>query len=712
MSGHYFDVLGVRPAAGRLIGSQDEPSVGESAVAVLSYDYWQREFGGDPAIVDKTVPINGQDLTIVGIAPEGFQGAMLGWNPQVFVPLTLRWLMQPEEQRGGDENRFSYWVYILARLKPGVSVEQATAVMNVLFAGITREVEQPLLPNEMTADQRARFLDRKMVLEPGARGHSNVAAQSSTSLTLLLGITALLLLIVCVNIANLLLARGAARAGELAIRSSVGASRGRLAAQLLAEAAMLALIGALASAPVAVATLRLVAANTLTNSVPVSLSLPALMFAVGATLVTVLLFGLAPAIQASRTDLGSIMKGQAAQSRGGRGLARFNRVLITAQVAFATILLVLAGLFTRSLLNATRVDLGMKIESVASFSVAPLLSGVGRGNLDAVYERLRTELAAQPGVHSAASKAVPPLGNFAFDALVRKVDGVDAPPNTFADSEPMVSPGLFESLSIPLLAGRDFTDADRSGAPVAIVNQSFVENLGLGGNAVGKRVQVAGYGVPATEIEIVGVVGNARIGGVKRDVRPLIFTPRPRGDTSFGSMFFVVRSELNADSLLAMIPRVVANVDPNMAVGSLSTVKQLAEGNISQDKIIMMLSTALAGLATLLAAIGLYGVLAYSIAQRTREIGLRLALGARPSELRAMVLRQVARIAAVGITIGLGAALAASRAAGALLYGLSSYDPVTIGAAVATLLAVVLAAAYLPARRASSVAPLEALRYE
>src|SRR5262252_3563224 len=238
VSGRYFEVLGLHPAVGRFIGPQDEPSVGESAVAVLSYDYWQRQFGGDPGIVDKTVPINGHDLTIVGVAPEGFQGAMLGWNPQVYVPLTLRWLMQPEEVRG-DENRFSYWIYILARLKPGVSVEQATAAMNVLFSGVTRELEQPLLPNQMTPDQRARFLDRKMVLEPGGRGHSNLASQSTTSLTLLLGITALLLLIVCVNIANLLLARGSARAGELAIRTSVGASRARLVAQLVGEAALL-----------------------------------------------------------------------------------------------------------------------------------------------------------------------------------------------------------------------------------------------------------------------------------------------------------------------------------------------------------------------------------------------------------------------------------------------------------------------------------------
>jgi predicted permease len=711
VSGRYFEVLGVHPALGRLIGPQDEPSVGESAVAVLSYDYWQRQFGGDPGILNKTLPINGHELIVVGVAAEGFRGAMLGWNPQVFVPLTLRWLMQPEEVRG-DQNRFSYWVYLLARLKQDVPTEQASAAMNVLFAAITREVEQPLLPNDLTADQRARFLDRKMVLEPGARGHSNAAAQATTPLTLLLGITALLLLIVCVNIANLLLARGSARAGELAIRTSVGASRARLTAQLLAEAALLGLLGACASAPVAAVTLKLVASAALTNSIPVSLSVPALVFAGAVTLVTVLLFGVAPAIQASRADLGSVMKGQAARSRGGRGVARFNRVLITAQIAFATILLVLAGLFTRSLINVARLDLGMNIESVASFSVSPLLSGHGRDGLDAVYDRVRAELAAQPGVHSAASQAIPVLGNFGFGARVLSVDGVDAPANSFADSSPMLSPRLFESFSIPLLVGRDFTDADRSGAPVAIVNEAFVSKFGLGNDVVGKRVRVQGYAIPDSDLEIVGVVADARLAGVKRDVQPQLFTPRPRGDTSFGSMFFVVRGELGADALLSMIPRIVASVDPNMAVGNLSTVKRLAEGNVSQDRIVTTLSTTLAALATLLAAIGLYGVLAYSVAQRTRELGLRLALGARPSALRAMVLKQVGLVAVVGVAVGLAAALAVSRAAGAMLYGLSSYDPATLGTAVATVLAVVLAAAYVPARRASSVAPLEALRYE
>jgi predicted permease len=711
VSGRYFDVLGVRPALGRLIGPQDEPSVGESEVAVLSYDYWQRQYGGDPGILNKTLPINGRNLTIVGVAAKGFDGAMLGWKPQVYVPLTMRWLMQPEEPRD-DENRFSYWVYILARLKPDVSLEQASAAMNVLFSAVTRESELPLAPNGTTEEQKARFLNRKMLLEPGGRGQSNVPGQAGAPLTLLLGITTLLLLIVCVNIANLLLARGAARAGELAIRTSVGASRGRLAGQLLAEAAVLALLGAFASVPVAAVTLRFVASLSLTSNLAVALSVPALVFGGAAALATLLVFGLAPAIQASRTDLASIIKGQAAQSRGGRGVARFNRALITVQIAFATILLVLAGLFTRSLINVARLDLGMAVESVASFSVSPLLAGHAPDALDAVYDRVQAALAAEPGVRSVGSGAIPILGNFTLGANVVSVDGVDLPPNTNADTYYEVSPRFFESFSVPLLAGRDFSDSDRTNPAVAIVNEALAKKLGLGNDAVGKHVRVRAFYAPSPDLEIIGVVGDTRLSGVKRDLAAQIFLPRPRGDKSFSSLFFFVRSELGADSLLSTIPRVVASVDPNMPVGNLSTVKRWAENNVSQDRVVTILSTTLAALATVLAAIGLYGVLAYSVAQRTRELGLRLALGAQPSTLRAMVLKQVGVIALVGTGLGLAAALAVGRFAAAMLYGLSSYDPTTLGAAIAILAVVVLGSAYIPARRASTVAPLEALRYE
>jgi putative ABC transport system permease protein len=713
VSGRYFDVLNVSPALGRLLGPEDEPAVGEARVVVLSHDYWQRQFGADPNVVNRTLVVNGQQLTIVGVAPAGFEGAMLGWPPEVFVPLTLRWLMQPEEPRS-DENRFNNWLFILARLRPGVSVEQATAQMNVVFGAIRNEIEAPLIPPNTDEALKRRFLESRLLLEPGGRGQSSVPGRASMPLTLLLGVTALVLLIVCVNVANLLLARGAARAGELAIQMSVGASRARLVAQLLAESALLAGLGALASLGVAAATLRLMSAAvraSLNDSLDVALSLPAMLFAAAAALGTVVLFGLAPALQATGTALVPLMKGHGVQAHGGRGAARFSRMLIMGQIAFATVLLVLAGLFTQSLVNIARVELGIEHESVALFAVSPLLAGYEKEALDAVYERVHAGLAAEPGVLSVASGALPMMGNFSMGGGVQVV-GSEPLQDNGSQSHLMVSAKLFETLSVPLLVGRDFTEADRSGPPVTIVNEAFVRKFGLGSDAVGKRVRLFGGYVPRGEAEIVGVVANAHITQVKGDVPPQFFTPRPLGDQSFSSLFFYVRSGLDADRLLTVIPRVVASVDPGLPVRNLATMSQLVRNNVSLDRIVTLLSTTLAGLATLLAAIGLYGVLSYNVAQRTRELGLRLALGAEPFALRAMVLKQVRAMALIGAGVGLAMAVGVGRLAQALLYGLSAFDPLVLGAALLVLAAVVTAAAYVPARRASRVAPLEALRYE
>jgi predicted permease len=713
VSGRYFEVLGVRPALGRLIGPQDEPSVGESEVAVLSYDYWQRELGGDPRVLNTTLSVNGRNLTIVGVADEGFEGAMLGWQPEVYVPLTMRWVMQPEEPRN-DENRLAYWVYVLARLKPGVSLEQATAAMNVLYSEIARE--DVAAGVSLTEEQRARLLESRLVLQPGARGQSNVTRQTAAPLTFLLAITTLVLLIVCANIANLLLARGTARAGELAIRRAIGANRGRLIGQLFGESALLASLGALLSLPVALATIRLIVAlapGTAATRLELSpLSLPVLGFEAAAAIVTVLLFGLAPAIRAARTDLAPVLKGQAAQSHGGRGAVRFSRVLITAQITFATLLLVLAGLFTRSLVNVARLDLGMNAESVASFSVSPLLGGYAPGQLDSIYDRIQEALAAQPGIVSVGSAALPVFQGFSLGGIVQVVGGPELSGNTYAENNLMVSPRFFESFSIPLLAGRDFTDADRTGPPVAIVNEAFVEKFQLGRDAVGKRVRLQGPFLRSADTEIIGVVADTRFMRVKGRMPAQFFTPRPRGDTSFGSLFFFVRGARDADSLLSMIPRVVASIDPNLPVGNPSTVQSSVRGNLAFDRIVTVLSTTLAVLATVLAAIGLYGALAYNVAQRTRELGLRLALGAEPLALRAMVLKQVGVMALVGGALGLALALAVGRLVGAWLYDLSGHDPAAIVGAIVVLTAVALGAAYVPARRASNVAPLEALRYE
>jgi putative ABC transport system permease protein len=717
VSGSYFGVLNLEPALGRLIGPRDEPAVGESAVAVLGYDYWQRQFGGDPSVIDRTLTVNGRELTVIGVAPDGFMGTMLGWRPDVFVPLTLRWVMQPTAPRDA-EVRNSYWLFLFGRLGPGVTIEQASAALNGLYRGINAELEVPLL-TAMPDEQKTQFINQPLVLESGARGQSYVPGVASDPLTLLLGVTALVLLIVCVNIANLLLARGASRAGEMAIRASVGASRGRLMIQLVAESAVLAVAGGLASVPVAAVTLTLVTSmlpEQIATGLAIELDVTAMVFAAGASLATVVLFGLAPAWQTSATDPGSVVKAQTAGSSGSRGANRFRRWLGTAQIAFSMLLLALAGLFAQSLANVARVDLGIDIDSLATFTVSPRLNGYGADEVAALYDRIEEALANQPGIDAVASAGMPLIAGNGMMFFLSVPGFEDAPGQDRASQSNVVSPEFFETLSIPLLAGRGFAGSDTESfanaflfAPnVAIVNESFARRFNLE-SPVGTRFRIPF--VVDTDIEIVGVVADAKYYGVKRDLEPQFYFPG-RHFVDDTSLSFYVRGGVDADTLVGMIPRVIADIDPTLPISDLVTMRRQVENNVYLDRMITMLSSGFAALATLLAAIGLYGVLAYNVAQRTRELGLRLALGAAPGNLRAMVLKQVGRMTVIGIALGVVAAIALGRVAETLLFGLSGYEPSVLIAAAAVLSMVVFAAAYLPARRASSIAPMEALRYE
>lgn len=711
VNGDYFAVLQLQPALGRLIGPHDEPRFGEGHVVVLSHHYWQNDFGSDPAVLGRALIVNGQPLTIIGVAPQEFTGTTFGQRPQVFVPLTLRGLMEPYFATDPEDRR-SYWLYMFARLKPGVSLDAAGDAVNIPYRAILNDIEAPL--HTTMSDQRLQeFRARRLELEPGARGQSETSAQARLPLTILLGLTVLVLVIACVNIANLLLARGAARAGEMAIRASIGASRGQMIRQLLTEAGLLGLLGCLASLPVAVATLGLVAHMMPTQDaggVELGVGVPGVGFAVGVSIFTVILFGLFPALQATRTAPGAVLKGNAGQAGGGRGANRFFGSLVTAQIAFSMVLLVLAGLFAQSLANLGRAELGMQVESVLTFSVTPVLNAYGAEQSAQLFERIEEEVAALPGVSAVASSMVPVLSGSRWGGSV-VVEGFEVSPD--ADTQAQfneIGPGFFRTLQIPLLAGRDFTAADRHGTPrVAVVNESFARKFNLGGEAVGKRMRV-GAG-EELDIEIIGLVRDAKYSGVKDDVPPQYFLARNQ-NPDLGFMNFYVRAQLAPGDVLAAIPRVLATLDPNLPVESLSTMQMVVRDSVFLDRMIGTLSTGFALLATLLAGTGLYGVLSYSVAQRTRELGLRQALGATPLRLRGMVLRQVGVMAMAGGAIGLVLAVALGRAAEAMLYGLGGQDPAVLAGAAIALGAVVFCAGYLPAHRASRIPPMEALRYE
>jgi predicted permease len=716
VSGSYFETLGIRPALGRLIGPQDSPAVEESPVVVLSYEYWETMLGADPAVINDSLTVNDQLLTIIGVAPEGFSGALTGSTPTVFVPLTLRSFMQPEESREATENRLYNWAYVFARLAPGVSQEQASAAISQRYRAIVAQLDAPLIRQFVNEAQLAQYLAHSVTLKPAGRGQGADEISASNPLLLLLGATVVVLLIVCVNITSLLLARGAARAGELAIRASMGASGRRLMGQLFGESAVFAVVGGLLALPVAFVTLRVISnmvpPRTASQFTP-SLDAEALLFAAAAALGTVVLFGLLPALKAGRTDPGKVIKGQSGQPAGGRGLARLRSWLIGAQIALSTVLLVVAGLFTLSLSNLTRLDLGLTVDSTLMFAVQPLAHGYEGERLDAIYARMVEALESQPGVVAVGSSPMPPLGTFGFSGRVVAIAGtaIDGDAGGFR-AYPWTGPGFFEAMQIPLLAGRGFTDADSEpGARAIVVNQAFLERFNLGMDAVGQRIEAfSAYYPGGGSVEIIGVVGDSRLTGIRSDPPPQVFTPRPAGSGAFSSFVFYVRTTTDPAAMIANVRPLIASIDANLPVSQLQTMSQLLRNQTNGDRLIAALSAIFAGLATALAAVGLYAVLSYNVGERTRELGLRLALGASPGVLLGMVVKQIGRIAAVAIVIGVAAAIGVGRLAEALLFGVSGYNLVAFGVAVAVISAVALGASFLPARRASRVAPMVALR--
>jgi predicted permease len=714
VSGSYFPVLQLQPALGRLLNSNDDAVVGESRVVVLSYNYWWSRFGLDPTILNKQVTVNGQRLTVVGVAPKGFDGTTIGLRPAVFVPITLRSLLDPDSN--GWSLRTDYWAYLFARLRPGVTIEAARASLGTQYHAIINDVEAPL-QKDISPETMARFRAKPILVTPGGRGQSSVPDQAKTPLRLLLGITAFVLLIACANIANLLLARSAARAGEMAIRLSIGASRARLIGQLLIESLLLAALGGIAGMVVAHWTLVLVISllpPDVQRTIAFSISGTVILFGIGLTFATGLLFGLFPALHSTRPDLVSTLKNQAGQPSGAKGAARVRQLLATSQIALAMMLLASAGFFVKSLMKVSRVDLGFKVDHVATFRLSPDLNGYSFDRTRLFFRRLEDELRAAPGVTAVTVSDVPLLAGINRSRGVA-VQGFEAGPDTDTSSRyNRVGPGYFSALGIPLIAGREFTDADTlDSVKVALVNQTFARKFGLGNDAIGKTIGWApGEGYRSKlDTTIVGIVEDAKYSDVKQKVPPQFFVPYRQAKEP-GAMHVYVRTSGDIAQAAPVITAVVKRLDPNLPIEELETLPDQVRNNTFLDRMVTTLSAAFALLATLLAAIGLYGVLAYTVAQRTREIGLRMALGAAPNRVRGMVLRQVAIMTLVGTLVGLAGALGVGKGAQSILFQMTGADPAVLALSAVALALVALCAGFIPAHRASRVDPMRALKYE
>lgn len=709
VSGGYFSVLGLHPVLGRLISPEDDRVPGGHPVVVLSHAWWRERFAADPAVVGSSLTVNGRPMTIIGVAPPGFEGTTLGQDPSIFVPLTMMGVMSPGWD--GFENRRNYCFYMFARLAPGSSREEAAAAINVVYHSLINDVEVPL-QGGMSERGLERFKTKELILEPGSHGQSSLKSEIRTPLALLLAVAGLVLLIAGANIANLLLVRATNRSGEIAVRLSIGAQRHHIVGLLLTESFLLAVLGGLGGLLVAAATLKLIASRLMMAGPNLAFELsPAMWLFLAVLSVVTGLAGLFPALHSARKDLAGSLKSQAARASASPAAKRFHAAMVTLQIALAMALLISAGLFARSLVNVTRVDLGFEIEHLATFGISPELNGYTVDQSRNLFERLEEDLRALPGVESAAASVVPLIADDTWMSNVT-VQGFEATPDSDTHARyNMIGPGFFETLGIPLLAGRDIEPRDAFGAPkVALINESFARKFGLDPrDAVGKRMRDGAGG--ELDIEIIGLVPDTRYAGVKEEMHALFFVPY-RQEEELGAINFYIRSRTAPEQLLGTLRKAVARHDPDLPVENPRTMVLQVRENVQLDRMLSTVSTAFAVLATLLAAVGLYGVLAYSVTQRRREIGLRMALGADAHRVRGLVLGDLGRLTLIGGVLGVLGALGLERLASSLLYGVAGHDPLVMASAVALLAAVALGAGLLPAQRAARLDPVKALREE
>ncbi len=723
VSGTYFPVLGVGAAIGRTFAAEDDVIPGGHPVAMLNYSYWKSRFAGDPAIVGKTVVITAHNYTVIGVAQKGFNGVELGRSPQVFVPM----MMKSQITNGWDalKDRRWRWANAFGRLKPGVTIQQAKASLQPLYHSVIEmEVKDQAFRNA-APDVRASFLRNTIDVLPAAQGRSYFRQRLTTPLWVLMAITGGVLLIACANVASLLIARATSRQKEIAIRLAMGAGRGRIIRQLLVESLLLSVIGGALGLLFAVWTDRLLLPFLPTDSPELALAsnpdLRILLFTVAVAFLTGIIFGLAPALQSTRPDLAPTLKDQVAGIVGAGGQVNLRKALVAAQVTLSLLLLVGAGLFIRSLHNLTNLGPGFATENLIAFSIDPSLNGYDANKAKVFYRRLTDEIRGVPGVRDVSLASVRILTDNEWDSSV-KVEGHSFKPGESAHPYMNdISPGYFATLGVPILAGRDFRFMDDATIPhppfpfnvpsVVIVNEKFAKSYFADGNAIGHHVGFGSDPDTRTDMEIIGVVKDIKYTTLRDEIPVQMFTPYI-ASPFVNEMAVYVKAALPAEQMFSVLRAKVRDLDANLPLYNIRTLDQQISASLLTERLIASLSTVFGFLATLLATIGLYGVMAYTVARRTREIGVRMALGAFQKDVIWLVMREVLLLVAIGLVAGLGASFALTRFVQAQLYGLTANDPVTLAVATVALAAVACAAGYIPALRASRVDAMEALRYE
>ena len=716
VTGNYFDLLGLEPALGRLLTQQDDTAKNANPQIVLSYAYWKSRFSASSAIIGQTVRINGSPFTIVGVAPENFQTAIGGYKPGVFIPMSMSDIAMPwMVPRHNLDNHQSVWLTLIARLEPGVTITQAEASLAPLWHAL-RADELTLYKNR-TERFSKNFLDNShLQVKDDSRGFSPGRSDLKTPLILLMSMAGLLVAMCAINVATLLLLRAAARAREMSMRYALGASRSRIVSQLFVEGGLLGLGGAIAGLAIAPLVANalvhlLVQADPGSEPYSAAIDLRVLAFTLGISVLVSLLFSLAPVLHFMRPDLAESLR----QSTGtaSKGSQSFRKGAVGVQIALSVLLLGGSGLFVRTLDNLRNQSVGFDITRLATFSLDPTSSGYGEDRTPQVVTSALDALARIPGVSSVASTTDPELsGDTNSDGFT--IEGHKSTEDENTDFEaPWITAGYFATLRQPLLAGREFTPADvKSSTKVAVVNLAFAKRFfGSPQNALGR--QITDHTGPDAKLDtaIVGVVGDTHHTDLRTLLGPAVYRPYLQLEHPNGVQIYVQTTQ-SPEAAESAIRRTIHDLDPTLVVDSLRTMEAQTAMVSSGERALAVLAVGFSILALILAAVGLYGVLAYSTEQRTREIGVRLALGSPRSSIVIAVLREMALIAAIATVIALPSIVFLARYFRSQLYGVTVYDPITLAASTALIIVTVLIAAALPARRAAGVQPMQALRIE